>query len=904
MQPPKYKFYVGRRIKAKISNNVMLDDEGHYHRFDAPVVNESVAEMMELPKNQLLYFDLNKTKHGLPDIEPDNVSKVYFYDKDKNFIKSELISANVVCQPPKEAAYFGARYCTRWFEGADVRYRIPFDEWAICFVYRVTPHFSSLTKKYAKESNQQFFRQSLDGRINLFGYDANIVINGNIEDKFVFIVSKQNYTSKDWYQYYSGEFSKTDCILDTMKRSCELKLTPLDDYTKVLAAYDNTYDLFKLSLPITFDTQFIRTPKVTIHQRPVIQFYVPGGNTVSNFFGGTYWEEDVNEVVDNYHLKELHEKYHFNTIYCHIEFDVVNAPDEHMNGHYGGMYALRKQISGNNPNILPGGDGTYEFTIGTWDAVNPSERVIDLRLRDAKTKQVIYINSGERDDGHTNNVKGATTAFDYVWDGIEESETEIFGYQGEDRAPDYSKSLQLVNIKTQFISSRLLIGIPEIGGQKAYDLPLEDMCVNRGNYKYCIDPQRETVLFKLLASDYAVKVQTKYGQNDYEKYFSNLFNLPNNDIRLFPVCRNAWVNTAFWLTYNYDNWFLFEQTATNDFILEDGYPIEYVIAKLLYKIDPSITHEGTEEYSKFLYGNTMPLTYLNASFRVYITQKTNILKGDYDEAAKKAETSLKEIMEMLRDHFQLYWFIENKQFKIEHISYFLNGRNYNPNLQQIEIDLKDKLDILNKKQILYFQSELQYDKASLYKRLEFKSNEDCTELFDSINMDINSNYVQQDKTEEINSGKFTADVDLMLLFPEKFSDDGFALLCPVEMNNEMSLPLIRLYNLIDKEEDDKILRWQAKPQNYYASWAFLHRTYLSNLSALNYSVELLDIEAQASMFQMGIMKCMQHVVQFPYAEDASPMKLISTQYGNGLVDSISVDLDTRQHKITLGYEPS
>ena len=54
----------------------------------------------------------------------------------------------------------------------------------------VRPHYKELNKKYAKESGQEFFRISLDGKINLFGTDYEIVSQSNIEDQLVFIIDK------------------------------------------------------------------------------------------------------------------------------------------------------------------------------------------------------------------------------------------------------------------------------------------------------------------------------------------------------------------------------------------------------------------------------------------------------------------------------------------------------------------------------------------------------------------------------------------------------------------------------------------------------------------------------------------------------------------------------------------
>ena len=151
----------------------------------------------------------------------------------------------------------------------------------------VRPHYKELNKKYAKESGQEFFRISLDGKINLFGTDYEIVSQSNIEDQLVFIIDKYNSTSKKWVEYYRGEFSKTDCKFDHDKKKCELKTTAVDGYTEVMNKYENTYDLIKLAPEMS---------KINLHKRSLMQVYVRGANSITNFFGGTYWVQQDNRL--------------------------------------------------------------------------------------------------------------------------------------------------------------------------------------------------------------------------------------------------------------------------------------------------------------------------------------------------------------------------------------------------------------------------------------------------------------------------------------------------------------------------------------------------------------------------------------------------------------------------------
>ena len=237
-------------------------------------------------------------------------------------------------------------------------------------------------------------------------------------------------------------------------------------------------------------------------------------------------------------------------------------------------------------------------------------------------------------------------------------------------------------------------------------------------------------------------------------------------------------------------------------------------------------------------------------FYIFITQKTNILKGNYDQAAQKAEISFKELMEMLRDCFRCYWFIDDNKLKIEHISYFMNGGSYSSNINN-QFDFTKYNDQFNKKQISYFQSEIEYDKSDLNGRYEFDWMDDSTEIFSGLTIDINSNYVQKDKTENISISKFSSDVDYMMFNPSEFSNEGFALLCAIKDNSSYSLPIIKA-TLKDENEDT----FSTYVQNWYASWPFLINFYMYDMPASNITCNKTEVSIKA------IKKSMTKIIKF------------------------------------------
>ena len=88
----------------------------------------------------------------------------------------------------------------------------------------VRPHYKELNKKYAKESGQEFFRISLDGKINLFGTDYEIVSQSNIEDQLVFIIDKYNSTSKNGLNIIEVNLVRLIVNSTMIRRNVNLKL--------------------------------------------------------------------------------------------------------------------------------------------------------------------------------------------------------------------------------------------------------------------------------------------------------------------------------------------------------------------------------------------------------------------------------------------------------------------------------------------------------------------------------------------------------------------------------------------------------------------------------------------------------------------------------------------------------
>lgn len=765
------------------------------------------------------------------------------------------------------------------------------------------PHYSKLESKYKKETGQVFFRNSLEGSIKIFGTDFDFINSQSLETKYVLIV-----TNADGKVLALNSFAKTDCKLDTTRHSIELKLSSIDRYSKLMNKYDNTYDLIKLSPAIT---------PLTLTKRLLYQFYIQGANSVSCYANGTYWEQDVNEAIDD--ANALRNKYYFAENFTKQEIVIEKEQSEYFAGTYirDESYNGYKWIHTTESNlvfwldplsdsekanyntaawpygsILNAATGSHPTnTTGEsrnslyWIKFNDTNTHGSLNTPNLKSKSVYCTSYADKKfDGVFNSGSGADYKLNKVLD-------NTYAFNLRDCLIDYT------------IWGRILAdvdtAIEQSTGQTKtlYDLPKDDFVSERVNYRKCIG----LIGLQVKQTGYTVAHPTKYGRNDYGKYFTNNFvnAFTKTEHMPVPISRSSWANTSLWAIIP-DTWSIFENQFRSEYILKDAFSLADVIKALLHKIDPLVKFEATSEYSQFLYGGDtstpiIPFDGSRVGYVPFIAPKSNVLKGNYDQAAQKAEITFEQVMNMLRDCFRCYWYIDNgNHLRIEHISYFMKGLSYTS--PSIQLDLTKKYDKFNKKAILYAQEATSYNKDDLSSRYEFNWMDDSTDTFDDMEVNVNSVYIQSDKTEEINSEVFSTDIDLMLYAPDKFSNDGFVLM--MANKDTGKVPIAAVSGLRD---DEYAYTYSATPQNYLCSWLYLARYYMLDMPA--YHIEYTRAPLTGAYRVTGIKQFKQQDIEFQTSKNIDLNKAIKTSVGTGIIDSLSVNIDTQLISATLVYSP-
>lgn len=772
--------------------------------------------------------------------------------------------------------------------------------------YEVNPHYKQIKKKYKKETEQAFFRESLDGKINLFGLDYLLVKNASLEDTLHFNIYRNDIL------FASSSFNKSDCKFDHFRKNVELKLTYHDKYSKILDAYDSTYDLIKLAPALT---------PLTLTKRCVAQIYIQGENVISNYAGGTYWETEVNETIDD--EDALLHKYYFakgpkfvevslegfnydiNAAYTGIwDSDTWNATSVRIvNGiKYKIPCSIKFTKVASAGDVVSGSIDIPYLSTGDGQAVTQGERFYFYKFDTYR----IEIYTGRDGTGakiyQSNKLYGKDTNFTLaVGEGLYPMAKIDQPTPAKDPTPNTFNLGEYV-IEYQ-IWGRLLCDSDKVLGPEqeyidTYDLPRDDFATARRNYRKCIGItgfDSPNSVIKIYQQYQTSESPTSYGINDFGEYFIPPYSIYGQ--YYFPLSRSAWGNTSLWVmldemfapSFGFEHWC---SSSYKEYTIKECYHIGDAIKALLAKIDPTVTHEKTAEYSSFLYGHEGASAYYLGGCDVFITQKTNVLKGEYDQAAQKAEIKFKQLMDMLRDCYRCYWFIdEYNRFRIEHISFFINGQSYGSPIAQF--DLTQKKDKFNKKPALYDQRDIEYDKADLTSRYEFAWADDTTKAMGGdLYIDVNNEYIQKDKTEEINVDGFTADIDYMLFLPDDFSEEGFALIMADSLTKKV--PIVHTTIKDEKQYNNSV---DIYTQNWYASFNYLIQHYMYDISGNSIdcnNVDNLQVE--------NVKRCMINSIEFSELE-VDLYKQITTVFGNGTVEDVSINIDTDMEEVQLSYEP-
>ena len=698
-----------------------------------------------------------------------------------------------------------------------------------------------LAKEYELENNQEFYRAKLSGKLTFVGPDYDFIAEEYFDTRFDIRIYISYNAGTSWSEYWHGQFWKTSCTFDEDNKSVTLTPDVKDQYNDVLAGQEKEYDLIKLAPSIV---------PIGVDKRCMIQVYVPGQTVIGCFLSGMWWEQECEAVeetdkvtIEGHDYPALTHKYYFYNLKNLREIDISGSmsptlPDV--------MTAVN--VSNTLWSVSSGG---YTFTYAE-DTSDPDDNFTYYEIRRNSDNVRLWY-------------KRRTNGYEYPPQNI-----VLEPVSGSGASGNVTAYVHDVKVYARRISDK---------EEGTYQLPSDDLVENNKNYTRVIPYNwPETIYF----STNLTQTPTQWGLYQPGTYY-DVPQIPLIEPTFFPVSRKAWGRVSIWYCFS-----IIEQYKEPDwrtpYTLRDAFPLASVISVLLAQIAPGITHAETTAYSQFFYG-TNPLMGINQ--RIFITPKSNIITLGYDQPAQKAPVTLKKILDMLRDCFRCYWFIDSSnRFRIEHVSYFMNGGVYpGYGVPGLSRDLTAEEVTRNGKKWSYCTSKFQYDKPEMAARYQFGWMDDVTEPFEGNPIDIVSKYVNPDKIEQVEVSQFSSDIDYILLNPGEISRDGFVLLAATLQSGSYKLPYLE----VGRGDDIQVI------QNGYAAFYYLQQYYFWDMPARYFKYNGVQEAAE------GIKKLKTQTLEFPVYTDPDTLQLIRTNLGDGTIQKMSINLLSRKAKTTLKY---
>lgn len=690
------------------------------------------------------------------------------------------------------------------------------------------------------EKEQQLYRTSLDGEFKFVKDDFDFIMSKPFDSIVNVTIERSVDFGKTYSQYFIGKFVRTDCTINEVDKILKVSITPVDGYENIMAGLDKEFDLISLAPAMQ---------SVYLYKRPALQVYVTDTDVVTTFVGGTYFEQ---QSTGKYTSEEV-EDFHF---------------------------SLLRKITYINVNSSGTGTGGYEghyFKVADNEYENIEKRVkIVVDSRDSV--RVLGSSNGHiydtviSTDGY---IKTALDNLDYI----------IFTAPRSDDGKIFSYGSSEINTGLEYASiyARILTDSNSTA-YETFEIPDDDIVTDNSNYKKCLSISGnigdEIIMHTRLTS-----TPTEWGLYQPGLYYTKPSSIAHGH-QYYPIGKSAWGSFSLWLPFINLNDAL-NENLDKKYMLKHAYTLAGCIKVLLAKVAPELTFDESALYSRFFYETYNPISH--DKFGLFITPITNVTKGEYDQPAQRAIITLRNIFDMLKACYRCYWFVDRGRLRIEHVSFFRNGLNYLA-LADAGIDVSNIIEPKTEKPWTTAANSYYFDKLNIPEYLQFKWADSVTKPFDGYPIEVLSNFVEKGNVEEINVQKFSSDIDLMLLNPESFSKDNFALLAAVDYGDSYELPFTYL----------EVDNYKYALQNGLLSFMYLHvRYYTMDLPANR--VKINNEEYIADNKHVKRNKLQQ--VKFPAGlSQINPMQLIRTKLGDGLADSISINLSSQIANVTLRYD--
>jgi hypothetical protein len=706
--------------------------------------------------------------------------------------------------------------------------------------------------KYTMADNTRYYKPSWVDSLQFIRDDYDWIMSEidnatRFEVTYLIDVKWKHVDDDSWADLCTLQFAFTDCEVDADNGIISVRPSVKSVYNDIEDGKDREFNLVELEPQIN---------NLFWYKRVLSQVYVVGEDIVTNIIGGMHWEQEVED--SSVTLEDLYNNYHFTPREAYNEVEVDGLSSGGGNGTYFGIGSTNRTTY--EYLVYPVGIKPYQIRFKRW--LDVGTYLFRISIEDTNGVEKYYRQYSE---GSATNYP-ADTATVQMLDADTGQATNVF-----------------VSYSVKRIYDRLLCDV-----DTGVDRPTDDLVEYSSNYRYIAQYANFVYSYSTTLSLTPTQWGSVRGSNKY-------YTAPTAVSGAWmPIGQSLWNNVSLFLDLNSGMQISTEQSLMRTMTLRHAYPLWSALAVLLAEVAPDVTFEPLEGYSEFLFSDTNPVTG-HDNLTLFITPKSNITNGDYKTPAYKAPITLASVLDMLRNIFQLYWYIDGQgRFHLEHISWFMNGGTYSTPSPTVSYDLTALRNTRNGKAWAFATSRYTFAKSEMPATISWKWMDDVTEPFTGYEMLFISPLVTLGKNEEKTIGDFTSDIDYVALQPGDVSQDGFMLL-GAEYISEKEVYQLPFYPYRPSASAPI-----TNLQNGYLAMAYLEKqTYwLDNQPAGGI---IYGDGTTATTHKQS--RTMQQDVVVPMASpDLDPLTLIRTDIGDGEIKDVEINLSSLTAKAKLRYD--
>lgn len=687
--------------------------------------------------------------------------------------------------------------------------------------------------KGTQPDGEYFHRETMGATIGFSGKTFVELAALSRSTEWFFVVER--FDSGAWVERWRGRTIRTKGRWLEDQKRVDVKFDSVDRYTLIEEGKSKRFNLIDLGPELV---------NITYERQGLIQIYVEGTDFISNYLGdGVYFESALPEPVFTGVGNDLENTYHFQ-----FHTNMYYIPDDgSLSPSIGGLYDTGTNLRA---------DGVYRIIIGS-----------PYQIEEVSSGTIVYQSD-----------VGTSLSLPDPWEPLTD------GVLTRATFTSLTDAGSITRVYSVPIYVRLLTNQATVQATATNALPSPDIDPDNTAYTRAL-PLTITDTNLIYSSLNSVDGD-KYGRFDEDAipYTDNYFNRPPNvgSEEPQPIGKSDWQPFSLWFVKDATLRTLQDdagETLTN----RNSYTYASVIEKVVQKLDPSMTFQADSLHSQFLYDPANPVRGITQV--PIVSVKNDVIVGDYDTPAKKADVSLEDLLNQMWITWRCKYFIDSSnRFRIEHNSFYENGKSYVS--EQIGADLTSLTNKENGRFWSDFTNQIEYDEDKVPERIEFRWMDEVTLPFEGFPIDFTSAYVQKGNVQKPNVALFTTDLDYIQANAGEINKQGFVLFEADQVDaRNFTVPFLNI--IVDGTS--------YQLQNGHASMFYIHSKYYQSRlpaeDAMINNVAVTGISTERIKLQN---------VEVP-AVFTDFMQLVTTSQGNGLIPEYEENILSGFLKLNLKH---